>query len=172
MTLCPASRCARELSEPQISTRQAVIFSLQYQREPKLNVVYLKVQGWRRQWFGSELVCWSVWGAAAPSGRAVSGERKYINSGSLIRCQLHVILYHSPGSFNRKRGGVLHIDFHCVSSLRIKTSFCSFLQRRVEGFQLAVVREHLNHIIYCKSCCMSIHLRIQSRALWISCTPD
>lgn len=45
VTLFPASVCARELNGLQISTAQALIFSLEYQCELKLNAVYIEVPG-------------------------------------------------------------------------------------------------------------------------------
>lgn len=114
MALCSASPRARELNEPRSSTSQALLFSLEYQWESRRNVVYLNVPGRRRQCFGSGTVCWHL-SSAVPLGWAGSMEIKYIKSGSLIHCQLYVISDCRQGSYNRRRRGFLHMDFHCVS---------------------------------------------------------
>lgn len=70
--------------------------------ESKLNVICLEVQDWGSQWFESGFVCWFLWGMSVHTGRAGSRERKCLKNGSLIHCQLHVLLDGRPGSFSRK----------------------------------------------------------------------
>lgn len=138
--LCPASPCARELNGPQISTGWAVIFSLEYDWKSKWMWYTLKYKA--EEGNGLRVgFCAGVCGEwQSAQGKAGSGERKCIKSGSIIHCQLHVVLYHRPGSFNRERRGFLHRLPLCFL-IENKHGF-SLLQKKGEGFQLAVDREH------------------------------